>query len=95
MYHKSSILGLLLFTLYINDIVEAAGTYIELVMFEDDATFFISAAALLLLHEKIAKLFRDLSRYLPANKLIQNLRKSKLMFFLHQVPQWNTKRYNV
>lgn len=76
--------------MYINDIVEAAGADVQVVMFADDAAFFISAAALLLLYEQITKLFRVLSRYLLANKLIATLSKSKLMLFTsrpHGIPE--------
>ena len=76
---QGSILGPLLFSLYINDIVDFVD--VEVVLFADDAVFIISAFTLQLMYDKIRKLFSDLSRYLMANKLVPNLGKSKLMFF--------------
>lgn len=77
---QGSILGPFLFCLYINDIFDVVD--VEVVMFADDAAFFVSAAKLDLLYEGIKKLFDDLSTYLNNNKLIPNLQKSKLMYFL-------------
>ena len=76
---QGSILGPLLFCLYINDIVKAVDT--EVVLFADDAAFFLTSPSLDALYDKIKKLFSDLHRYLRANKLIPNLTKSKLMYF--------------
>ena len=76
---QGSILGPILFCLYINDIIDAVD--IEAVLFADDAAFIIIAPNLQQLHSKILKLFSDLHRYLSANKLVPNLKKSKLMSF--------------
>ena len=50
-------------------------------LFADDAAFIISASTLESLYVKIKKLFSDIQRYLNANMLIPNSKKSKLMFF--------------
>ena len=76
---QGSLLGPLLFSLYINDIVFAVKA--EVVLFADDAAFVLSASSLPLLYDCINSLFCDLSNYLSMNKLIPNLTKSKLMFF--------------
>ena len=76
---QGSILGPLLFSLYINDIVDFVN--VESVLFADDAAFVILAPTLQELYNRIKKLFSDLSKYLLSNKLIPNLKKSKLMFF--------------
>ena len=76
---QGSILGPLLFSLYINDIVDFVE--VETVLFADDAAFIILAPTLQGLYDKIKKLFGDLSKYLLSNKLVPNLNKSKLMFF--------------
>ena len=76
---QGSILGPVLFCLYINDIVQAVD--VEVVLFADDAAFIIIAKTLEELYGKTKKLFSDLSKYLAANKLIPNLNKSKLMYF--------------
>lgn len=76
---QGSMIGPLLFNIFINDIVAAAG--VDSVLFADDAAFFISASTLPALYEKIRVLFDKLSNYLRKNKLIPNLNKSKLMMF--------------
>ena len=76
---QGSILGPLLFCLYINDIVDYVD--VEAVLFADDAVFIISATTLQQMYAKVGKLFTDLSKYLVTNKLVPNLGKSKLMFF--------------
>ena len=81
---QGSILGPFLFCLYINDIVKAVEA--EVVLFADDAAFILVAPSIELLYQKIRKLFEDLSKYLIANKLVPNLRKSKLMLFTSRPP---------
>ena len=76
---QGSIMGPLVFCLYINDIVESVDE--EVVLFADDAAFVITGHSLQLMYNKIKKLFSDLDRYLKINKLVPNLSKSKLMFF--------------
>lgn len=76
---QGSILGPILFCLYINDIVKAVD--VEAVLFADDAAFFIFASSLRNLYDKISKLFDDLKVYLSINKLVPNIGKSKLMYF--------------
>ena len=76
---QGSILGPILFCLYINDIVRAVNA--EAVLFADDAAFFLSASSLQVLYHRIGKLFSDLNNYLCINKLVPNLNKSKLMYF--------------
>ena len=76
---QGSIVGPLLFLLYINDIVDFVDA--ESVLFADDAAFIILAHSLQELYDRIKKLFADLNRYLLSNKLVPNLKKSKLMFF--------------
>ena len=76
---QGSILGPLLFCLYINDLVYAVDA--EVILFADDAAFVLTAPTLDLLYTRIKKLFNDLMRYLTYNKLVPNLKKSKLMYF--------------
>ena len=76
---QGSILGPLLFSLYINDIVQFVD--VDVILFADDAVFVISDASLQGMYDKIKKLFSDLAKYLVSNKLVPNLGKSKLMFF--------------
>ena len=80
---QGSMIGPLLFNIFINDIVDAAG--VDSVLFADDAAFFVSALTLPALFDKIRVLFDNLSNYLKRNKLIPNLEKSKLMMFSPKV----------
>ena len=90
---QGSILGPLLFCLYIDDIVQAVD--VDVVLFADDAAFIIIAPSLLQLYEKVQKLFVDLQLYLSANKLVPNLNKSKLMCFSSRtVPLLQDLRFN-
>ena len=54
---------------------------VDVIMFADDAAFFLSDKNLQRLYNRIRLLFERLSKYLNSNKLIPNLAKSKLMFF--------------
>ena len=78
---QGSMIGPLLFCLYINDIVAAVMRIALVVMFADDTAFFVTASTLPELYSKIRSLFDNLSRYLRNNKLIPNLKKCKLMMF--------------
>ena len=76
---QGSILGPVLFCLYINDIFKYVDA--DAVLFADDAAFFLSDVNLQSLYNRIKILFDRLSTYLRNNKLVPNLSKSKLMFF--------------
>lgn len=76
---QGSVLGPILFCLYINDIINAVSA--DAVLFADDAAFFVYSPTLESLYDQIVRLFSDLNNYLEMNKLVPNLRKSKLMFF--------------
>ena len=89
---QGSILGPLLFCLYINDIVNAVDA--ETILFADDAAFIITAPTIELLYAKIRKLFSDLNKYLTFNKLVPNLKKSKLMYFTSRPEPDNLENIN-
>ena len=76
---QGSILGPLCFSLFINDLPLAVEA--ETVLFADDAAFILSSTTLECLYRKIRKLFLDIEKYLKANMLVPNSKKSKLMFF--------------
>ena len=76
---QGSVLGPLLFNLFINDIVNVG--IAEKVLFADDAVFYVTAKTLPLCIEKLKKLINELSDWLKNNKLIPNVTKTKLMMF--------------
>ena len=73
---QGSMIGPLLFLLFINDIVKAVEPDVEVILFADDAAFFLWAPSLQLLYDKLKTLFSNLSSYLYQNLLIPNLKKS-------------------
>ena len=76
---QGSVLGPLLFNLFINDIVNISEA--EKVLFADDAVFYVTARTLSLCVEKVKELIGKLSDWLGNNKLIPNTIKTKLMMF--------------
>ena len=76
---QGSVLGPLLFNLFINDIVNVG--IAEKVLFADDAVFYVTAKTLPLCIEKLKKLINELSDWLKNNKLVPNVTKTKLMMF--------------
>ena len=76
---QGSVLGPLLFNLFINDIVNIRDA--EKVLFADDAVFYVTASTLTLCIERVRVLIEKLSEWLGNNRLIPNTIKTKLMLF--------------
>ena len=76
---QGSVLGPLLFNLFINDIVSVGDA--KKILFADDAVFYITEDSLEQCVIKMRFLITDLSEWLKKNKLIPNVDKTKLMMF--------------
>ena len=77
---QGSILGPLLFLLYINDITEAS-SILKFFLFADDTTVFYSDKTNSSTEETINKELEKVSNWLAANKLSLNVKKSIFMHF--------------
>lgn len=75
---QGSVLGVLLFLLYINDI-SLVVKYCRLCMFADDALLFVSGKDLCECTEKINNDLQSISEWLIINKLKLNIKKTKYM----------------
>ena len=80
---QGSVLGPLLFLLYINDIVNSS-TLFKFTLFADDTSLFYSCKNTNNLEETINRELSKISDWLAANKLSLNVGKSKLLFFTNK-----------
>ena len=74
---QGSVLGPLLFNVFINDIVMVGEA--RKILFADDAVFYVTEETLDLCAEKMKRLIEELSEWLINNKLVANVNKTKLM----------------
>ena len=68
---QGSILGPLLFLLYVNDLHHASKV-VNPIMFRDDTNLFFSHSDINILFEKMNKEMTDVSNWFNANKLLSN-----------------------
>ena len=78
---QGSVLGPLFFVIYVNDIINCTGNSVKVIMFADDTNIFISSRSLDDLYEQANEILLKLRRYIDANYLHINLKKSKYMCF--------------
>ena len=90
---QGSILGPLLFLLYINDIVMSSEVF-QFTLFADDTSLFYSHKneqdAVPIINAELSKI----SNWLAANKLSLNVGKSKLLFFTNQKSKSKSTKHN-
>lgn len=90
---QGSVLGCLLFLVYINDLAEVLNE--SCVMFADDISILISSQNSINLNEKINNILDKTTSWLTEHNLQINLSKTKLMsFHPYQKPQLNLKLNN-
>ena len=77
---QGSVLGPLLFLLYINDICNITNKG-EFILFADDTNIFIAAKSKTVVYELANKVLQDVSRYMEVNLLHINVKKCCYMYF--------------
>ena len=77
---QGSVLGPLLFLLYINDLHNSV-RYAKTYHFADDTSVILSSTSLEILSKRINKDLFNLSNWLKANKLSLNVKKTELVIF--------------
>ena len=80
---QGSVLGPLLFILYINDIVNCSNNF-ECILFADDAALVLAAENIKSLKKIINKEVKLLHEWLVTSKLTLNLKKTKYMLFANK-----------
>ena len=77
---QGSILGPLLFIIYINDIPEVAH-FAKFILYADDANIILTADTIEQINEQLEILIDNLQKWVISNGLVLNLKKTKYMIF--------------
>ena len=77
---QGSILGPLLFIIYINDIPEIA-RFAKFILYADDANIIITANTIEEINNQVNELVQSLVKWVKCNGLVLNLKKTQYMIF--------------
>ena len=77
---QGSVLGPLLFLIYINDIVNSS-TIFKFILFADDTSLYYSCKNARIIEDTVNRELAKISDWLSANRLSLNVGKSKLLYF--------------
>ena len=77
---QGSVLGPLLFLIYINDIVNSSNIF-KFILFADDTSLYYSCKSARDIEETVNRELAKISDWLSANRLSLNVGKSKLLYF--------------
>ena len=89
---QGSVLGPLLFIIYINDIVTSSA--LDALLFADDAVLTLSHESPKHLEKKVNAEMKKLHSWFTANKLTLNLKKTKFMLFSKKKEKEKSKKKN-
>jgi len=81
---QGSILGPLLFILYINDLPDCITLPANLVLFADDTSLIISRPNMELLQNYLIMIFQQITNWFQQNSLFLNLEKTNFIQFFHK-----------
>lgn len=76
---QGSVLGPLLFLIYINDIVEIASDSYEIRLFADDALIYTTGYSSKEINDKLNKQMEEVDKWVKINRLCVNVEKTKVM----------------
>ena len=91
---QGSVLGPLLFVIYVNDIISCMDDSIKFILFADDTNIFINATSSEELYIKANALLQKLKQYIDANFLHINLKKSKFILFRFMISLYTMIIFN-
>jgi len=84
---QGSVLGPLLFLLYVNDLPETINDISSPVIFADDTNITCTHQDIKVFNDEIEIVFQKINKWLQANRLILNFNKTKIIHFCTKHPE--------